>query len=149
LDQPLTFVAGADMAKQFLVGRVMRGFGCVFVDRGRAERGADSVERLVTTIGNGQHLLIFPEGSISERPGLRVFRLGAFEAAASAQCAVVPVGIRGTRDILGPGTYLPHRGDARIVIGEAIMPAGHEFSDRVDLRDRVRDAIARLSGEDV
>jgi acyl carrier protein len=148
LDQPLTFVASTDMEHQFLVGRIMRGFDCVFVDRGRAERSADSVERLVTTIRSGQHLLIFPEGSISERQGLRVFRLGAFEAAASSQCPVVPIGIRGTRDILGPGSFLPHRGDARVVIGAAIVPAGRDFSDRVNLRDQVRDAIARLCGDD-
>src|ERR1035438_10919657 len=29
LDQPLTFVSSTDMEHQFLVGRIMRGFGCV------------------------------------------------------------------------------------------------------------------------
>ena len=147
IDEPLTFVVSADMEHQFLVGRIMRGFGCVFVDRGRAERGADSVERLVATIRSGHHVLIFPEGSISQRPGLRVFRLGAFEAAASARCPLVPVGIRGTRDIIRPGSFLPRRGDVRVVIGAAITPVGSEFGDRVNLRDQVRDEIARLCGD--
>ena len=148
LDQPLTFVSSTDMEHQFLVGRIMRGFGCVFVERGRAERSANSVDKLVSTIRGGQHLLIFPEGSISERPGLRVFHLGAFETAASSTCQIVPVGIRGTRDILRPGSFLPHPGAVRIVIGTAIMPTGPEFSDRVTLRDQARDAIARLCGEE-
>jgi 1-acyl-sn-glycerol-3-phosphate acyltransferase len=147
LDQPVTFVSSTDMEHQFLVGRIMRGFGCVFVDRGRAERSAESVEKLVSTIREGRHLLIFPEGSISDREGLRVFRLGAFETATSSQCAIVPVGIRGTRDILRPGSFIPHPGRVRIVIGDAITSAGSEFSDRVTLRDDVRDAIARLCGE--
>jgi hypothetical protein len=60
----------------------------------------------------------------------------------------VPVGIRGTRDILKPGSFLPHPGEVRINIGAAIMPAGLDFSDRVVLRDQVRDAIARLCGEE-
>jgi|GEM_PF-229654 len=148
LDQPLTFVASTDMEHQFVLGRVMRGFGCVFVDRGRAERSAAAVEILKSTIRSGHHVLIFPEGSISARPGLRVFHLGAFETAAASNCPVVPVGIRGSRDVLRPGSFRPHRGTVRVVIGEPMMPMGSEFSDRVSMRDEVRDAIVRLCGED-
>jgi acyl carrier protein len=147
LDQPLTFVSSTDMEHQFLVGRIMRGFGNVFVDRGRAERSAASVDQLVNTIRSGLHLLIFPEGSISAQPGLRVFRLGAFEAAASSNCPVVPVGIRGSREVLRPGSFRPHPGAVLITIGDPVLPAGNEFSDRVVMRDRVRDAIAELCGE--
>jgi 1-acyl-sn-glycerol-3-phosphate acyltransferase len=148
LDQPVTFVASTDMEHQFLLGRIMRGFGCVFVNRGRAERSAESVEILVDTIRSGHHVLIFPEGSISAHAGLRVFRLGAFEAATSSKCPVVPVGIRGSRAILRPGSYRSHPGAVRVVIGDPIIPTGSEFSDRVVLRDQTRESIARLSGEE-
>jgi acyl carrier protein len=148
LDQPLTFVASTDMEHQFLLGRILRGYGCVFVDRGRAERSAASVEILKSTIRSGHHVLIFPEGSISPRPGLRVFHLGAFETAASSNCPVVPVGIRGSREVLRPGSFRPHRGAVHVAIGEPVMPVGSEFGDRVSMRDEVRDAIARLCGED-
>ena len=105
LEGPVTFVSSTDMEHQFLLGRIMRGFGCVFVDRGRAERSAASVEILVDTIRSGKHLLIFPEGSISAQPGLRVFHLGAFETATSSNCPIVPVGIRGSRSVLSPGSF--------------------------------------------
>jgi acyl carrier protein len=147
LDQPLTFVSSTDMEHQFLLGRIMRGFGCVFVDRGRAERSAASVEVLVRTIRSGRHLLIFPEGSISRSPGLRVFHLGAFETAASSDCPVVPVGIRGSREVLSPGSFRSRPGQVHIAIGAPVMAAGNDFSDRVAMRDEVRAAIARLSGE--
>jgi acyl carrier protein len=146
LNEPVTFVSSTDMEYQFLLGRIMRGFGCVFVERGRAERSAASVEKLVDTIHGGHHVLIFPEGSISARPGLRVFHLGAFEAATSSDCPVVPVGIRGSREVLPPGSYRPRRGAVHVSIGEPIAAAGTDFSDRVALRDEVRAAIARLSG---
>jgi acyl carrier protein len=147
LAQPVTFVASTDMEYQFLLGRIMRGFGCVFVNRGRAERSAESVETLVRTIRSGHHVLIFPEGSISAKAGLRVFRLGAFEAATSSNCPVVPVGIRGSRGVLRPGSFLSHPGKIRVVIGEPIAPTGSDFSDRVEMRDQTRGSIARLSGE--
>jgi 1-acyl-sn-glycerol-3-phosphate acyltransferase len=136
------------MEHQFLLGRIMRGFGCVFVDRGRAERSAASVEILVDTIRNGKHLLIFPEGSISAQPGLRVFHLGAFETAASSNCPIVPVGIRGSRGVLSPGSFRSRPGHVKVSIGAPVMPAGNDFSDRVAMRDQVRDAIARLCGEE-
>jgi acyl carrier protein len=146
LNEPVTFVSSTDMEYQFLLGRIMRGFGCVFVERGRAERSVASVEKLVDTIHSGHHVLIFPEGSISVRPGLRVFHLGAFEAATSSDCPVVPVGIRGSREVLAPGSYRPRRGAVHVTIGVPISAAGGDFADRVVLRDDVRAAIARLSG---
>ena len=148
LNQPVTFVSSTDMERQFLLGRIMRGFGCVFVERGRAERSAASVEKLVSSIQSGHHVLIFPEGSISPRAGLRVFRLGAFEAATSSNCPVIPIGIRGSRAVLRPGSFRPHPGAVRIVIGDEVVPTGREFGDRVLLRDQVRQAIALLSGEE-
>jgi acyl carrier protein len=148
LEEPLTFVSSTDMEHQFLLGRIMRGFGCVFVDRGRAERSAESVETLVATIRSGRHVLIFPEGSISARPGLRVFHLGAFETAASSKCAIVPVGIRGSREVLRPGSFRPRPGEVRVAIGLPVVATGNEFSDRVAMRDQVRDAIANLCGDD-
>jgi 1-acyl-sn-glycerol-3-phosphate acyltransferase len=148
LNQPVTFVSSTDMERQFLLGRIMRGFGCVFVERGRAERSAASVEKLVNSIQGGHHVLIFPEGSISARAGLRVFHLGAFEAATSSNCPVIPIGIRGSRAVLRPGSFRPHPGAVRIVIGDEVVPTGREFGDRVLLRDQVRQAIALLSGEE-
>jgi 1-acyl-sn-glycerol-3-phosphate acyltransferase len=148
LKEPVTFVSSTDMEHQFVLGRIMRGFGCVFVDRGRAERSAASVEILVNTIRSGKHLLIFPEGSISPQPGLRVFRLGAFETAASSNCPIVPVGIRGSRQVLSPGSFRPRPGVVRVEIGAPVMPAGNDFGERVAMRDQVREAIARLCGEE-
>jgi acyl carrier protein len=147
LPEPVTFVSSTDMEHQFLLGRIMRGFGCVFVDRGRAERSAASVEKLMETIRSGNHVLIFPEGSISAQPGLRVFHLGAFETAASSDCPIVPVGIRGSRAVLSPGSFRSSPGEVRIEIGTPVMPAGNDFTDRVAMRDQVREAIARLCGE--
>jgi acyl carrier protein len=148
LKEPVTFVSSTDMEHQFLLGRIMRGFGCVFVDRGRAERSAASVEILVETIRSGKHLLIFPEGSISPQTGLRVFHLGAFETAASSNCPIVPVGIRGSRNVLSPGSFRSRPGQVKVSIGTPVMPAGNDFGDRVAMRDSVRDAIARLCGEE-
>lgn len=145
--EPLVFVTSVEIERQPFLGRIAKGFGCLFVERGRAERSAASVEQLVDAVKAGKRLAIFPEGSISSGSGIRVFHLGAFETATSAHCRVVPVGIRGTRDVLHAGSVRPHPGTVHVVIGTPITPAGSDFSARVALRDEVRAAIASLCGE--
>jgi 1-acyl-sn-glycerol-3-phosphate acyltransferase len=145
--EPLVFVTSVEIERQPFLGRIAKRFGCLFVERGRAERSAASVEQLVRAVNEGKHLAIFPEGSISSGSGVRVFHLGAFETATSANARVVPIGIRGSRDVLRAGSFRPHPGSVRVVIGSPIAPAGTDFSARVALRDEVRRAIASLCGE--
>jgi 1-acyl-sn-glycerol-3-phosphate acyltransferase len=78
---------------------------------------------------------------------VRQFRLGAFKAAVEAKCAVVPVALRGTRDILPENTWLPRPGTITVTIGEPIMPAGTEWGEMVRLRDLARAVIVQSSGE--
>ncbi len=142
----MTFVTSSDMGRTPFIGSFLGRLGCVFVHRGEAERSAGDVRRMVGLIRAGHRLVVFPEGSIAPDAGLRPFHLGAFAAAAAAGCQVVPVGIRGTRDIVRPGTYLPHRAAAEVAIGSPIMPAGEGFAGEVELSDRARRAVAELSG---
>ena len=147
--EPLVFVSSVEIERQPFLGRIAKGYGCLFVERGRAERSATSVEKLVGAVHEGKRLVIFPEGSISTGSGVRVFHLGAFETATSANCPIVPIGIRGTRDILRAGSYRPYPGTVRVVIGAPIAPAGIDFGARVALRNEVRAAIAVLCGESI
>jgi 1-acyl-sn-glycerol-3-phosphate acyltransferase len=147
LPEPVVFVTSIEIERQVFLGRIAKRYGCIFVERGRAESSAASIATLITALEQGKRLAIFPEGSIAAGSGVRVFHLGAFEAAASANCVIVPIGIRGTRDILRVGSFRPHPGTARVVIGSPIAPKGADFSARVALRNEVRSAIALLCGE--
>jgi 1-acyl-sn-glycerol-3-phosphate acyltransferase len=57
-------------------------------------------EQVTAALRGGASLLFFPEGTFDRSPGLLPFRLGAFKAAVEACLPVVPIAIRGTRDIL-------------------------------------------------
>jgi 1-acyl-sn-glycerol-3-phosphate acyltransferase len=144
---PVVFVTSTDLKRQPIVGNVLKRLGCTFVERGQQALTDDAVERLTVLLHRKQRLVVFPEGYINRAPGLRPFHLGAFAAAAAAGCSVIPVGIRGTRNIVRPGSRLPRRAAATVVIGSPIAPLGSDFAATVQLRDATRSAISKLSGE--
>ena len=144
---PVAFVTSTDLERRWGLGRLLGRFGCVFVERGDPRRSVESVEKLVGVVHSGRWLAIFPEGSLSGARGLRPFHLGAFDAAVAAACPVVPVGLKGTREILSPGSFRPHPGRVRVVVGAPVLPTGADFAARVSLRDAVRRTVAELSGE--
>jgi fatty-acyl-CoA synthase len=144
---PLLFVAKRELARTLLIGAVIQKIGHLTVDRVDLSRGVADAERVVRVLREGASVFFFPEATFVRTPGVRQFRLGAFKAAVEAKCAVVPVALRGTRDILPANTWLPHPGTITVTIGEPIMPVGTEWREMVRLRDLARAVIVRGSGE--
>jgi 1-acyl-sn-glycerol-3-phosphate acyltransferase len=75
------------------------------------------------------------------------FRLGAFKAAVDVQCPVIPVGLRGPREVLPADRWLPRRAAITVTIGTPIIPEGRDWREVVRVRDAARAAVARASGE--
>jgi 1-acyl-sn-glycerol-3-phosphate acyltransferase len=97
--------------------------------------------------------MFFPEGTFARQPGLLPFHMGAFVTAAKTQLPLVPIAIHGTRNILRPGSWLPHRGEITVTIGKPIQAdvPGSESDDpwpqALLLRDQAREHIRRYSEE--
>jgi 1-acyl-sn-glycerol-3-phosphate acyltransferase len=147
MSDPVVFVSSTDFERQRLAGTLLRRLGSVFVHRGRPEESGRDLERLVEVVRAGHRLALFPEGSMTAGAGLRRFHLGAFTVAALAGCPVIPVGIRGTRQVVRPGSYLPRRAPVEVAIGAPHAPAGRDFASRTRLAEEVRRAISDLVGE--
>ncbi|WP_323055571.1 AMP-binding protein [Mycobacterium pinniadriaticum] len=141
------YVAGEVLEHERLNGFVLRRLGTEFVERHERERGVADTDRLVNLARAGESLVVFPEAHLSPAPGVRPFHMGAFIVAAQAGAPVVPLGIRGTRQILRPGHGRPAHGAIDIVVGEPITPAGSDWATAVGLRDAARLQIGQLSGE--
>lgn len=71
------------------------------------------------------------------------YRLDAFHAAALTGRPLVPVGMRGTAQVLGPRKLGVHH-EARVIVGKPIDTSRCDQRELVDLRDRVRAEIAEL-----
>lgn len=143
----LHYVTKNELATQPLVGWCLKRYGCEFVERFDLRRSAAAARILEERVRGGASLMFFPEGTFGPAPGLRPFRMGAFVAAAKAGAPVVPVGLRGTRAVLPPGTWRPRRGPVTITIAAPRRAKGEDWRAALELRDDVRQEIARLSAE--
>ncbi len=131
------FIIKKEMVTVPLAGFLLRRLGSEFVERHDRHRAASDARRVLRRAAGGEALACFPEGTFARRPGVHRFHAGAFVAASRAGLEVVPAVIRGTREILPDGRFLPWPG--RIVVELlCVLPAATEGET---------DAAARLRRE--
>lgn len=141
------FVAKRELLGWPVVGTAIRRGEQPTVGRWRAEELVDEAETFTRRVGAGVPLVFFPEGTFAAEPGLRPFRLGAFKAAVETGASVVPLALRGARDVLRGENPVPRPGAIHLWVGEPIAPEGRDLAALVVLRERVTRAIAAHCGE--
>ncbi len=147
LPLPFRFVAKHELARAPLVGRVIRMVGHLTVERGHASQSVADALRISQALRAGLSVLVFPEGTFARPPGILPFRLGGFKAAVDTGRPVIPVTIRGAREILPAYAWLPEPGPITVAVGAPIAPEEDGWRAMVRLRDRTRAEISRRSGE--
>jgi 1-acyl-sn-glycerol-3-phosphate acyltransferase len=148
LPRPYAFVAKRELRDQFVAGRYLARLGAEFVERFDIKRSVEDANRMAALVAAGRSLLVFPEGTFVAGPGLLPFHLGAFLAAASAGVPIVPVRLRGTRDVLPADQWWPRRGAIEVDIGAPLMPAARADSDLFSMATGLRAATrAAISGQ--
>jgi 1-acyl-sn-glycerol-3-phosphate acyltransferase len=147
LDVPIHFIVKGELSGNVPARLLLQRFGVEFVDRFNAHRGASDVRRLAVKSKNGQSLVFFPEGTFTSFAGLQPFRMGAFVTAVRSDVAVVPVAIKGARDIVRGSEWFPRRGSLEVTIRPPVTPQGEGWQVALDLRDAARREISRYCGE--
>ena len=154
LPPEFSFVAKAELADSFLKRLPLNRIGTEYVKRGGRHKSVEDARNLSLAAQKGRSLFFFAEGTFTGTPGLLPFHMGAFLAAAESDLPVVPVAIRGTRNILPGNTCLPRRGVITVHIGQPINPslinqdrAPDLWSKALVLRGLARDHILRHCGE--
>lgn len=141
------FVVKKEIDRIPLASLLLRRIGSEFVDRFNRHKGAADARRVLRRASLGDSLVFFPEGTFSKRPGLLRFHTGAFATAVRAACPVVPVVIRGARDVMPSHRLIPTPGTIRVdVLAPITAPAGDREAS-VHLRDEARRHMLRRLGE--
>jgi 1-acyl-sn-glycerol-3-phosphate acyltransferase len=117
-----SFVIKQEIRKMPGAHLLLRRIGSHFVERFDRKRGAADARRILRSAQGGQALMFFPEGTFTRQPGLGRFRSGAFATSVRAGMPMVPSVIRGAREILPSGSWLPRPGRLEVIIYLPIAP---------------------------
>ena len=141
------FIIKREITQVPLVGWMLHRLGSEFVDRFDKGGARQDASRIIKRTNQGTCLGVFPEGTFVSEPGLRPFHLGGFMAATRAGLPVVPIVIRGARQILPAHMWLPRRGALRVEVLHPIAPQARNGGAARILRDAVRSEILERCGE--
>ena len=155
IPHPVSFVAKSELTQNLLPKVFLRRIRTVFVNRFDREQVLMDAQGTVQTARSGRSLLFFSEGTFTRIPGLLPFHMGAFVTAAKARLPVIPIAIRGTRNILPADSQFARRGSIVITIGRSLDPStlseqahtSDPWKIALHLRDAARAHILRYCGE--
>jgi len=103
---PVRFIAKSEIARWPLIGRLVRGVGTLFVERGR-RRDTHRVNREVAAaLADGDIVAVFPEGTVTNGSEVLPFKASLLQPIVDAQGAVQPVAIR-YRTPAGERSFVP------------------------------------------
>lgn len=128
------------------VGKGVRAARFLAVDRRTLATRLAFADAMTQALASGESLLVFPEATFDAGPDLLPFRLGAFAAAAAAGRPVIPITVRGTRDMLPCDARLLRRAPLSVTIHPPLVPQGTGWTEAVRLRAAAKARISRPFG---
>ena len=147
LPEQCNFVAKTELTKNPFLRVAFTRLGVLLVDRFDAEQGVEDAKKIGDGIRAGLRPFFFAEGTLQRMPGLLPFQMGAFILAGREQLPIVPVVLKGTRNILRGGSWLPRRGGVQIVFAAPCSPKSEDWQGAIEIRERVRRVMLELLDE--
>jgi len=141
------FIAKKQLSRIPLFGWAMSAGRFIFIDRQNAASARRTVAEASRRIRSGQSVVIFPEGTRTRDGRLLPFKKGGFHLAMDSGVDIVPVAIKGSREIMPRGAALIRAGTVTVEVGEPIPTAGLTNGDREALIAKVRARVAEMLGE--
>ncbi|MDT7688826.1 MAG: 1-acyl-sn-glycerol-3-phosphate acyltransferase [Acidobacteriota bacterium] len=123
------------------LGWHMRRGGHISINRGSTEEAVASLRRAATEIRPGLSVFLFPEGTRTRDGSLQPFKKGGFRFALQTRLPVVPVTIKGTRQLLPRDSIIFRPGPVHMHLGPPLTTADLTDSDLPALMQHVRGAM--------
>ncbi|MFA5315864.1 MAG: lysophospholipid acyltransferase family protein [Dehalococcoidales bacterium] len=143
LGRPVTFMAKRELFRFPVIGYVLKRFGAFPVNRGRLDLVA--MRWTYRLLGDGNALVMFPEGMRSPTGRLRTAFRGAAQIAVRADVPILPVAISGTEMLERPFGLL-RRPEVTVNIGRPFsLPRSNGRVSRQELEELTRLIMAGVA----
>lgn len=143
LNRNVGFLAKKELRKVPFLAQAMVAGGHVFIDRKERSSAVNVMSQAAQQVAGGASLVIFPEGTRGRREEIQPFKRGGFHLARQAGVAVVPVGLRGTRKIMGREDLIVRPGRVEVHVGAPVRVTS--FENAAHCADYVREQIGDLA----
>ena len=140
------FMAKASLFKIPFFGWGLKAGGFIPIDRRDRSRAKEAFAAAVARLEAGCSVLVFPEETRSKDGRLLPFQRGGFLLALKSGLPIVPIGIRGTREVQSAESFVIRPGRVEVRYGPPVPVAGVELRGKNALVDDVRQRVADLSG---
>ncbi len=145
-DRPVS-MTGKGRLFSGLFGVIAERLGVIALEPASLESSLASYERMQTLLTQGASIHIFPEGERRDTPGTYPFRLGAFKLAASAGVPIVPLALKGPRDVMRGRPYRPAALEVEVLPPVLLDCDPSDLVALAEGRAEIRRMIADAAGE--
>lgn len=142
IDKYVGFIAKKELEKIKFTSFWMKQIQCVFIDRSNVRDGLKSIKQGAEKIKSGYSVAIFPEGTRSKNGSISEFKKGSFKLAEYSGAAILPVTIKGSKEILESGTLkIKKATDVKIIIDKTIDLKNLNKEDNKNIHEYVKNII--------
>lgn len=137
----IKWVMKKELEKMPFIGSVCKAMGHIFIDRSNRKVALETLEAAKAKIQGGTSVIFFPEGTRSDDGSLGEFKKGAFKFAQDLGLPILPVTIKGTRQVLPKHTSEVMPGGVSMVIHEPVDVTAYGEEALGAVINRVRNTI--------
>jgi putative phosphoserine phosphatase / 1-acylglycerol-3-phosphate O-acyltransferase len=139
-----TGVAKKELASNPLVGTLGRLLDAAFIDRDDTAAAVAALKPVEDAARKGLSILVAPEGTRLDTPGVGPFKKGAFRIAMATGLPVVPIVIRNSDSVAGRNATTLHPGTVDIAVLPPIDVSGWTHDDLPKRVEEVRTRYQEL-----
>jgi 1-acyl-sn-glycerol-3-phosphate acyltransferase len=145
---PVRFVAKSDIRRWPVVGFLVSGAGTIFIERQKRQDTMRTNRAIVQALTRGEHVAMFPEGTMTDGTELKPFHASLFQPAVGAGARVAVMALRyvhadGSLDL--GASYAGERSlweSIGLILAHRRLRAEVIFAATVDVRGKTRRDIA-------
>ncbi|WP_096187862.1 lysophospholipid acyltransferase family protein [Evansella halocellulosilytica] len=126
------FISKVEVKKIPIVKSWMKHLECVFIERKNRRQAVKAIIEGSRNLQNGNHIVIFPEGTRSKGSPINTFKKGSFKLATKSKATILPVTINGTHRMMEANNNIIRPAEVHVTISDPIRV--HQDQEDMDLK---------------